>query len=221
MNSQSRLKTAFKEAGIKPSELAKLMNTDPQNVNNWKNRGVPYDKAFEIGAILQVAPEWLVCKTEDKTPKNYLKDAKNGYIFKLLQQPSPLTIGQARLHDDGRWDTLEPALDGNARLPTEGEYAIQCLGDGMKPRVKNLECIIINPASGYVPGDEVLVEGKDGKIMLKIYLYERDGSICLLPVNERYPSFSISPNEINSISPVSAIATSARREREPRLPAAA
>ncbi len=127
-------------------------------------------------------------------------------------------VGSARLGDDGHFVELEyPAGHGDGWLDMvsrdPGAYALRCIGESMKPRIKSGEFVVVEPHREPVPGDEVLVKSTDGRVMVKRYLYRRDGRIHLHSVNEAHPSFSLAEEEIDVMHYVCAIVTSSRWQR--------
>jgi phage repressor protein C with HTH and peptisase S24 domain len=106
--------------------------------------------------------------------------------------------------------------DGFVSFPTRDResYALRCRGDSMKPRIKDGEFVIVEPNHTPSPGDEVLVKAKDGRIMVKELLFERDGNIHLLSVNEAHGKVVIPREDIDHMHYVAAIMKRAMWEME-------
>ena len=124
-------------------------------------------------------------------------------------------VGKAQLGDNGFWCDMEYPTgqgDGYIKFPTEDDnaYALRCVGDSMRPRVKNGEFVIIEPNTPWKAGDEVLIKSTGGKVMVKTFLYDRDGALYFQSINENHPSISIAKDEIAAIHHVVAIVKSAR-----------
>jgi phage repressor protein C with HTH and peptisase S24 domain len=85
-----------------------------------------------------------------------------------------------------------PMRDPNA-------YALRCMGDSMRPRIREGEFVIIEPNSEPISGDEVLVKSLDGRVMIKTLLYQRDGRLHLLSVNEAHPLQSTPLEDVDKI----------------------
>lgn len=75
----------------------------------------------------------------------------------------------------------------------------------MKPRIKDGEFVIIEPNSEAIPGDEVLLKTKDGRVMVKTFLYRRDKRVHVMSVNDAHQPQSFDLSEIDKIHPVAAI----------------
>lgn len=63
-----RFKALLKEVKITPSEFATFCNVEPQHVNNWYIRGVPYPRLEEIARLLSVNSQWLLNGEGPKYP---------------------------------------------------------------------------------------------------------------------------------------------------------
>lgn len=138
-------------------------------------------------------------------------DEKAGLISASIRR-CPV-VGTAQLGDNGHYCELEyPPGDGDGfitwQTSDENAYAIRCRGDSMKPRIKDGEFVIIEPNHEYIPGDEVLVRTQDGRVMVKVYLYAREGKIHLGSVNDTHPTIAVPKEEIEVIHYVAGLSKS-------------
>ena len=78
-------------------------------------------------------------------------------------------------------------------------YAIQCTSDGMSPRIKQGEYIVIEPNHEVTNGDEVLVKNKQGHVMVKQYAYKRDRKYFLSSINENSAPFAVTEDKIDTL----------------------
>lgn len=76
----------------------------------------------------------------------------------------------------------------------------------MKPRIKDGEYAIIEPNHQFLPGDEILVITKDERVMVKTFLYEREGEVMVMSINEEHLPIRFSLSEIQSMHYVAGIA---------------
>ncbi|ELU6778125.1 helix-turn-helix domain-containing protein [Salmonella enterica] len=125
-------------------------------------------------------------------------------------------IGGAQLGNGGHWTNMQYPVgfgDGYINWPTRDPdaYALRCTGDSMKPRIKDGEYVVIEPNHHFLPGDEVLVVTKDERAMVKTFLYERDGEVMVMSINEEHLPIRFSLSEIESIHYVAGIAKSSLR----------
>lgn len=116
-------------------------------------------------------------------------------------------MGSAQLGSQGHWVSLDNG-DGFVNWPSADPeaFALRCTGDSMKPRIKDGEYVVIEPNHGYLPGDEVLLVTKDEQVMIKTFLYERDGAVLVMSVNEEHPPLRFPINDVERIQYVAGIA---------------
>jgi phage repressor protein C with HTH and peptisase S24 domain len=100
--------------------------------------------------------------------------------------------GMAQLGDNGYWAEIEygEGYVATASLDKDA-YAVRCKGDSMRPRIKDGEYVVLEPNQPISPGDEVLVKAKDGRVMVKEFVYEAQGKIFLLSTNETHGKISV------------------------------
>lgn len=84
-------------------------------------------------------------------------------------------------------------------------YALCMRGDGMRPRIKHAEYIILEPSEKPQPGDDVLVVRPDGGQLIRELLWLRDGEAYLGSVNHGCPPITLLLSEIGNIHRISAI----------------
>lgn len=136
-------------------------------------------------------------------------------VYKSSTQSGRLpVIGAAKLGDNGHFCELEYPVghgDGFIEWPSRDEnaYCLRCTGESMKPRIRHGEFVVIEPNHECVPGDEVLVVANDGRVMIKLLGYIRDGMLHLDSVNELHPRISILMTEVSKLQYVAGIAKAA------------
>lgn len=89
-------------------------------------------------------------------------------------------VGKAMLGMDGYFEALDYPTghgDGFLAVPSRdpNAYALRVVGNSMTPRIKNGEFVLIEPNQPYANGDDVLVKTRDGRAMIKEFVYLRDG----------------------------------------------
>ncbi|WP_244165671.1 LexA family transcriptional regulator [Metapseudomonas otitidis] len=127
-------------------------------------------------------------------------------------------VGMAKLGAKGFFDAIDYPVgqgDGFVLISSSdpNAYALKVVGDSMEPRIRNGEYVLIEPNRPYYPGDEVLVQVIDGTVtqsMIKVFMYDRDGYVRLLSVNDQHPPMTIDKISILKIHPVGAILKSSR-----------
>jgi phage repressor protein C with HTH and peptisase S24 domain len=222
----ARLIDVLREKNIEESDFYNGLGLEypTQTWNNWKSRGLPHKEIPRLAEKAGLNHEWLAQGTGPKyknigritgtleSVSGVMDTQFNNANFKIRHAP---IVGKAQLGDNGYWCDMEYPNgygDGYIKFPTDDEevYALRCVGDSMRPRVKNGEFVIIEPNTPCQPGDEVLVKSKDGRVMVKIFLYEREGYFSFQSVNENHPSFSLPTEEIAAMHHVAAIVKSSR-----------
>lgn len=155
--------------------------------------------------ISQAFPGWL--SGSDETGNAEEAPALGRFL------PVPV-VGTAQLGDNHYWSELEypPGHgDGYINMPVKDEhaYALRCKGDSMQPRIKHGEYVIVEPTQAPIPGDDVLLKHVDGRVMVKRFLYIRDGVIYLMSVNDAHPPQSFPLSEVDKFHRITAIVSSA------------
>ena len=122
-------------------------------------------------------------------------------------------VGTAQLGDEGHFLELEyPTGHGDGYVnwssSDHNAYAVRCRGESMKPRIRHGEFVVVEPGREVRPGDEVLVRAKDGRVMVNMFAFRRDGLIHLDSVNESHPRISVPEDEVQVMHYVSIIAKS-------------
>ncbi len=211
-----RVEEELSRKGITVPEFQRQLGIQSQHWNNWKKRGIPGNRIIDIANRLDITANWI--STGNKTYKNKKEASKpeissniNAYEVRQLAEFKKIpVVGTAQLGDNAHWTEIDyPAGfgDGALKYPSNDQnaYALRCIGDSMKPRIKDGEFVIIEPNTPPIPGDEVLIKSIDGRVMVKTFLYEREGRIYLMSVNELHPPQSFAREEIEKIHHVAAI----------------
>jgi phage repressor protein C with HTH and peptisase S24 domain len=205
----NRIEEILKEKGISNNEFQAKIGIQSQHWNNWKNRGVPSKSIIQIAETLGLNLEWLA-NGKGKKYKG-IGETNAHYTAELGEFTLTPIVGTAQLGDNGHWYALDYPTghgDGYIDYPSKDNnaYAIRCVGDSMRPRIKNGEFVIVEPNRPPTPGDEVLVKAHDGRVMVKVLLYTRDGLTYLQSINESHPSISIPTPDIEKMHYIAAIA---------------
>ncbi|WP_297196278.1 S24 family peptidase [uncultured Pluralibacter sp.] len=167
-----------------------------------------YAPLKQIADFFKVSVQDLMEKNLSKEPDNETDNPVNAAAVHFTEVP---IVGGAQLGNGGHWSNLQYPVghgDGFISWPTRdpNAYALRCTGDSMKPRIKDGEYVVIEPSYQYLPGDEVLVVTKDERVMVKTFLYERDGEVMVMSVNEEHLPIRFSLAEIQNIHYVAGIA---------------
>ena len=141
-------------------------------------------------------------------------EVRSDHRLKITASRVPV-MGTAQIDAEGHWLGLEHpagARGGYLDVPStdQNAYAVRVIGDALSPRIRSGEFILCEPGHPYAPGDEVLIELKDGRSMVQEFLYERDGSVTLHSINDGKGRLTVQVDEIAKIHFIGAIVKSSR-----------
>lgn len=209
-----RLKKAREEKGMNQTELAKKAHLKNQSIIGSLESGHRKSSSHipAIAQALGVEALWLadgigpkrVKKIEIDNESSF--DYSNGAIYCRTIRIS----GEIQAGDNGFLNVQqfpEGIDEGYVLSPVNGNscYALRVRGDSMHPRIKHGEIILINPDQDVRSGNEVVVNLKDGRQMVKVYLYERDGEVTLSSVNKSHEDVIVKLDDIDQMHYVAAI----------------
>jgi len=206
-------------------EFSRAINSTPGYINQLLSghRSIGEKAARKIEAACNKPDGWIdqigqATNIEQALPTTVIQS--NAHETRKLGEFSRIpVVGSAQLGDNGHWSELEYPVgngDGYITFPTNDKnaYALRCVGDSMKPRIKDGEFVIVEPNTEVQPGEEVLLKTLDGRVMVKTFLYKKEDRIHLISINEAYPPQSILLSEIDKIHAVVAIARKAKWRSE-------
>ncbi|MFL9901501.1 helix-turn-helix transcriptional regulator [Paraburkholderia fungorum] len=206
-----RIQIVLGETGIEQAELARVAGVSKGAVNQWLSGGIKsmnYEYAAEIQKKFGYRIDWLVKGRGEKK----LADVGHRNEFDPISLPERQhipVVGMAQLGNDGFWAEIEYPVghgDGYLEFPSkEKAYGLRCKGDSMMPRIRDGEFVVVEPDHAIEPGDEVLVKSTDGRVMIKIYLYSRDGRKHFNSVNQDHAAIAIEEEKIELLHYVAAI----------------
>jgi hypothetical protein len=205
LTSPQRLRAALATQNVTAQTLASVAAVGLEVASQWLADTGPdltLEQAVAIQKTFGVNSVWLLKGKGDA-----------GVAIRYVDEyrPIPITnwkpipvLGMAQLGDNGHWSDLEYPVghgDGYVDFPSRdpGAYALRCVGDSMRPRIRDGEFVIIEPNHDSEPGDDVLVKSLDGRVMVKTFLYKRAGRVHLVSINEAHPSVAIPQEEIEKM----------------------
>jgi SOS-response transcriptional repressor LexA len=196
MNEQmTRLYAAARESsGIRgQSDLARALNTSPQTVNNWENRGVSKQGLLHIQSTLGISASWI----ETGQGKKFVQDKSNVSASQIGHKQIPLISYVHAGHWAGAVDAFQPN-DAHDWLVTdldlsEGAFALEIKGDSMLPDFSPGDRVIIDPDIQPQPGDYVVAKNGEDEATFKKYRLrsindQGEPVFELVPLNPDYPS---------------------------------
>lgn len=205
LTSPQRLKAVLAEQNVTAQTLASVSGVGLEVASQWlagEGQTLTLDQAVAIQKTYGVNAVWLIKgKGDPGVAVRYADEYRPIPITNW--KPIPV-LGMAQLGDNGHWSDLEYPVghgDGYVDFPSRDPdaYALRCVGDSMRPRIRDGEFVIIEPNHEPEPGDDVLVKSIDGRVMVKTFLYKRAGRIHLVSINEAHPSVAIAQEEIEKM----------------------
>ena len=227
-----RIREIREQLKITLDHVAKVVGTDPINISRVERQIQGYSEAalwkyakalgVDVASFFDPLGSPLRFAQADArgTGLYFMQNLPAGAHGGLQENAEPApplkpfrrvpVVGTAQLGDDGYLHELEyPAGEGDGYIefPTNDPqaYAVRVRGDSMRPRIKNGEFVIGEPATAAVPGDEVIVKFMDGRKMVKELLYVRDGFIALGSINDAHPPINVQQKDVDSLHRVAAI----------------
>jgi len=207
------------------ADIARLLDESQATMSNWKKRGIPKNKTVSICKIIGCRPEWLETGASPMVEGENLLLSSNTIQLKSGAEsnvdPAPAlrpsrmlpVVGEVQGGMDGYLQELEYPVgygEGCVEYYTgdPNAYALRVRGDSMHPRYRAGEFVIIEPGIQPPEGEDVIVCCNDGRKMLKILNWIRDGEAQFLSVNNGYAPLTMMLADIETIQ---LVAGSARR----------
>lgn len=211
----NNIKYLMEREGISSvTELAKKVRLQQSTLHRLLTGEVKdpkYTTLKSLATYFQVSPIDLIEQDLQATPTPDTQSIA-GDLHALMLHRVPV-LGNTQLGPSGYWSDMQYPVgcgDGFLRWPScdRDVYALKCVGDSMMPRIKEGEFVIVEPNQNFHPGDEVLVVTSSGEVMVKTFLFKRDGYYHLLPVNEDHAPIRLPVEEVTQMQYVAGIAKS-------------
>lgn len=206
-----RIKAFRQKLGVNQKEFAdRCAKIDDRERAKWgqsrignyeiNNREPNLEDIRIMAVVLGIEPAQLAYG--DDSEVEYVGVPKEG-VLKV--------IGEAVMGTDGEFDMAEDLM-GFIRIYSSDPdaYCLKVKGNSMEPRILSGEFVVIEPNANVYPGDEVFVRTVDGKNMIKVMDYCRDGEYRFSSVNKAHTSFTVDFAEVDKVASVAAIVKRSR-----------
>lgn len=187
-----RLREARAAAKLTQDQLGDRCGVSRNAVSRWESdTDMPgMDKMGSIAKAVRESADYLLTGRGRRGGK---ADDSDSHLIPV--------VGTAQLGDEGHWLELEyPTGHGEGFVPYPSRdpntYALRVKGDSMRPRIKPGEFVVIEPNHSVAAGEEVMVQTKDGRSMVKILGHKRGGLVELLSINENQKPISLEERDI-------------------------
>jgi phage repressor protein C with HTH and peptisase S24 domain len=214
MEFKDALKAARKQAKLTQNQLAEALEVSREAVSSWEN-GVYMPESGRISQIADALGVGVGELFDEQLPISARSHAgakdsgRKEYVVNRGERHPPV-VGTAQLGSDGYWLELDYPVghgDGFVRYPSRdpNAYALRCKGDSMRPRIKPGEFIVVEPNHAYAPGEEVVIKDRAGRVMVKVFNFNRGGVVEFSSINEDHKPITLETNEIEYIHYVAGI----------------
>jgi phage repressor protein C with HTH and peptisase S24 domain len=208
----ARAALLFRQTGASPAAIAQLAKIPLSDVEEWAQglRKPTLDQAIAIQDRYQINAVWLMTGKGQPSPTIAHNDDWNPIPIPQRAYKKIAVVAMAQLGDNGNFCDLEyPVGHGDGYLhfiSTDPDaYGLRCAGQSMEPRIRDGEFVVVAPNHPVTNGDEVLVKSRDGRVMVKVLGYARDGYTTLLSVNQTHKPIRILSADIERMSFIEAI----------------
>lgn len=190
-----RALTWARELGMNQSGFARALEVSPQDVTNWKRRGMPPEHHAKAAQVVKRSVDELLGlsqKTEGGTSRKGDLSFHENVEVVPPSKPVPL-ISWVRA---GLWcEAHEPFVSGDAEewypCPVRhgpNTYCLLVVGDSMDAPggYREGEIIFVDPDIEARPGDDVIARTGEGRVTFKRLKSDPDG-MYLLALNPSFP----------------------------------
>lgn len=190
-----RLRERREQLGYTTRDLAEKLNVTAATISNIESQGsMPkLELAYKLARALNKTTDWIL------TGENEQHTAKIPIIGNT--QDSYKTLYSVDLTN------INEYIDFPTSAPCRF-YALKVNDDSMSPRVLPGEVIIVDPYAKPQTGEDVIVNMKNGEVMIKTLSSIRENNILLNSINSLYQRIIKKYDEIDSIHQIIAVARS-------------
>lgn len=154
-----------------------------------------------LARVFNVSTDWLAIGdgSRQRSGNNAMGYPVNIRLIPVVGRAEEMNEEKFKIIHQSEGDVATASRDPDA-------YAVRVVGDGLHPRIKNGEFVIVEPNREPQPGDEVEVRTVDGGWLIREYLYTREGHVYLASINTDHGRTVFESTEVKSMRYISAIA---------------
>lgn len=190
MDIKEWVRAARKKADLTQEQLGDRVGRTKANVGHWE-KGLHQ-------------PGWDMIQAIASATGFPLPSDELGEMVQTKPVAGLPLVGEVKGGEDGYLEELQYPVghgEGVIEYPTSDPhaYALRVRGDSMFPRYRAGEFVIVEPSIEPQTGDDVVVLCTNGRKLLKVMNWKRDGEIQLLSINNGYAPLTLPLVEVQSV----------------------
>lgn len=200
-----------------PTEIADAINTKPQNINNWANRGISKSGALAIGKAFGLSVDWILTGQGEMTAKPTLQSniSPNFELISDWDDDTPLESdeyaipfykdfgfacghGSEGVAYDDEWRKLRMSRATIERIGSYKDKVFATLADGdsMSPTINDGDTIWVDMSKQSIKDGKIFVFEYGGLFMCKrLYRLPNNGLRVVSDNSDVYPEWEITEKE--------------------------
>ncbi|HDR1420314.1 LexA family transcriptional regulator [Pasteurella multocida] len=191
------------EKNLKQEDIAEAIERTQGAVGHWLT-GRRSPNFIEVAKMLNATGADQVILNSDGTIEDieFIGIPKKGLVK---------VIGEATMGTDGSVDIEEVHVGYIDIFTTDPKaFCLRVKGSSMEPRIHSGEFVLVEPQSPFSNGDDVFIRTKDGKNMIKILDYQKDGEYRFSSINNDHKPFNLAIDEVELVYYVAGILKKSR-----------
>lgn len=206
------MQRVFDATGDGASDIARAVNTSPQNINNWSKRGISKKGAIDIAKNYDLSVDWILTgegemKTTPFAVQNILENAPRAYVATAEDKANRVLV---KLYDvkaccgDGseifEFEPLKKELPfdhsffSHRGLKSENCIMLYAKNDSMEYYICDGDTVMIDKSKIEAKDGEVYAVWFAGELMLKRIFKESADKLILSSDNKKYRDREVTIN---------------------------
>lgn len=200
----------FDKTGKTAAEIARILDTTPQNINNWSSRGISKRGALQLAKAFNLSVDWILtgegeamskpsidelrARISEMEIKGKSEPAQKSEILSMAKPVPVLSWVAAGSWNEANTVTVDDAFDWLPRpigLSEKG-FALKVQGESMLPEFRPDDYIYVEPeimAIALKNADLVVVQKLDGKseaTFKQLIIGDTSDDMYLKPLNPKW-----------------------------------